>query len=162
MDEKHPSLSYNTSGHSRLKKSGVQPYLCRSLCSTQHQNKSTKTQLGRGLTVFGSHYKLLSCVCVFMAEKTQTNPAKVPRRIKLWLILPVMWKQRVYKMASSDWGWSNFAPPGSARCQQCISSTRWTFSCGFFFSLVSHSPFDLDVMETGIFLRNFITPRVTR
>lgn len=55
-------------------------------------------------SVFVSHYKLLSYVCVFMAGKAQTNPASVLWSIKLWLILPVMWKQRVYKMPSHNWG----------------------------------------------------------
>lgn len=54
--------------------------------------------------VFVSHYKLLSYVCVFMAGKAQTNPASVLWSIKLWLILPVMWKQRVYKMPSTNCG----------------------------------------------------------
>lgn len=68
-------------------------------------NKTTAREEHKdALLVFVSHYKLVSYVCVFMAGKAQTNPESVLWSIKLWLILPVMWKQRVYKMPGHNRG----------------------------------------------------------
>lgn len=100
----HLSLHYNyltQSGNRKTETNCSCVRVCLAHCT---KTGTQKTQLARGLAVFVSHYKLLSCVCVFMAEKTQTNSASVPWSIKLWLILPVMWKQRVYKMPSRDRG----------------------------------------------------------
>lgn len=65
------------------------------------------------------HITLLSYVCVFMAGKAQTNPASVLWSIKLWLILPVMWKQRVYKMPSHNCGMIWFSCPRKRMLGQC-------------------------------------------
>lgn len=40
-------------------------------------SKQYKIKAHTDKCVFVSHYKLLSCVCVFMAGKAQTNPASV-------------------------------------------------------------------------------------
>lgn len=83
------------------------------------------------LSAVVSHYKLLSYVCVFMAGKTQTNPAPVLWSIKLWLILPVMWKQRVYKMPSHNSGVTWFQESECCRQRVCL---RWDdrMDCHFF------------------------------
>lgn len=148
------SLHYNYLTRSGNRKTETNRTCVRVCLAHGTKTGTQKTQLARGLAVFVSHYKLLSCVCVFMAEKTQTNPASVPWSIKLWLILPVMWKQRVYKMASRDRGVIWFRSPG-----------KWRLSAAHYFYArilllwillfpISHSLFDLDVTETWM-SRNF-------
>lgn len=86
------------------------------------------------LSVVVSHYKLLSYVCVFMAGKTQTNPAPVLWSIKLWLILPVMWKQRVYKMLSHNGGMIWLLWPRKWMLQ-AVRFFTWRWSYGLWFLL---------------------------